>query len=132
MYIDNCGPVQIALGDCMSSIVYDVEHNLEWKALKLYEKYVRVGAEYEINIPSAMRSGLGHVFESRRSEEAQKVSNSISGSDNANVEEESVDYANIFDECCAELVVLLGYSLSRFKCKPGWAKIISDHRRSSK
>merc|ERR1712048_93554 len=50
----------IELPDCVpkSSIVHNEAHDLKTKARKLFEKYVEIGCEYEINISYGLRCAL--------------------------------------------------------------------------
>ena len=97
--------MSIEFPECVpkSSIVHDEEDDFEQKAYKLYTKYVRVGSEYEINISFGLRAQLTHRFE-RNTEVKALVS--------------------VFDDCCNEMQRLLGYSLSRFKEKPQYLRLL--------
>ena len=70
------------------------------KACALYEKYVKVGSEFEINIPSKMRLALQ---ESMSDEERYNMS--------------AVELAMVFDGAMVEMLRLLQYSVVRFRDK---------------
>jgi len=90
--------VNIELPDCVpeSSIVHNENDSFQIKARKLYEKYIKIGSEYEINIASGLRKQSMDIFESTRDDIICM---------------EAVH--TVFDGCCNEMIVLLGYSLTR-------------------
>ena len=122
-----------------SSIVYNTEETLRWKAEKLFVKYVEIGAEYEINVSSEVRNKLNNMFQSRTSpnlflpmsSEKNPLPNLIrviSRGTSPNLAEGNQTISNdkmytVFDECIMEMIKLLDYSLSRFKAKPQSQKI---------
>ena len=121
-----------------SSIVYDTEHNNEWKARELYMKYIRVGSQYEININSAIRSELMIMFEKGQSRARFSVGRQGSRARNMDVDngEESQRELKIspkiFVRCTEEMGKLLGYSLSRFKTKPDYVKLLNFETENGK
>eukprot|EP01083_Nonionella_stella_P070965 190263_1 len=105
----------IELAKCIpqSSIVHDPEDELEVKALKIYNKYVAVGSEWEINVHSAVRQQLMHRFDVTY---------------HAKSKDESIEWTPpalyiVFDDCSQEMMKLLRYSLTRFKTKPEYIRL---------
>merc|ERR1719245_2059407 len=103
-----------------SSIVYDTQHDIKWKATKLYEKYICVSSEYEINVNGRIRAGLTQKFHVSSGISLRKR---FSISKDKRENDDLVVYPSIFDECCEEMGKLLGYSLSRFRTKPQYKKL---------
>ena len=84
-------------------------HDAKMKAYKLYHKYIKVGSEFEINIPSRERVRLSNLLG-----DMDKVLS-------WNVEME--DLLVLFEECKKEMRVLQTFALARFKydneCRDG-------------
>eukprot|EP01083_Nonionella_stella_P125761 380406_1 len=99
----------IELAKCIpqSSIVHDSDDELEVKALKLYNKYVAVSSEWEINVHSAVRQQLVHRFEANYHA----------------IEWTPTALYIVFDDCLQEMMKLLRYSLTRFKTKPEYIRL---------
>ena len=76
-------------------------HDAKMKAYKLYHKYIKVGSEFEINIPSRERLRLNDLLN-----DTEKVM-----SWNANKE----DLLVLFEDCKKEMRVLQTFALARFK-----------------
>jgi len=121
-----------------STIVYDENDDLETKAFKLYQKYIKVGSEFEINIASSIRAQLAQRFEPsigfqrRISRNIQrrisnsitvKMDNMVKSNTDSNNNQAVNDLLTIFDDSSMEMVRLLQFSLSRFKTKPEWIKV---------
>ena len=139
--------IQFELADNIpkSTIVYDENDDLETKALKLCQKYINIGSDFEINIGSGIRAQLSqrfqqqsigyqqritHAFQRKRSgsiaknnasSNAAQMGNMIRGNSESN--QAANDLLTVFDDCCATLVRLLAFSLSRFKTKPEFLKV---------
>ena len=141
-----------------STIVYDSEHNNKWKAEMLFRKYIMIGAEYEINVNSRVRDELTSMFAkriiqasgrfsltgSRQKSRSNDVDKDYSGrggggggshnSDNNINMEEQQDFqisSKIFDRCIDEMGKLLGYSLSRFKLKAEYVKLLNFEKENA-
>ncbi len=122
-----------------SSIVHNAELTEYQKAGMLYDKYIAVGAEYEINIGSGERNRLMRKFEIAEEMSIFKSltgtfvgsgsSGNVSKGDNPKFvrweSEQNPDQRLTyeFNPCCETLLKLLGYSLSRFKTKPLYYKM---------
>ena len=83
--------------DNMDVILY----NAKIKAHKLFNKYVKCGSEYEINIQYEQRNEL------------QTVLSDLDGLLKLNMSLK--DLYSLFDDCKNEMVTLLTFSLTRFK-----------------
>ena len=79
---------------------YDFRQHIKRKAVLLFNKYIRVGAEYEINIASRLRKEITVL-----------IGNCHKFMENDVTEKELLV---IFDECCREMVVLMQDSFRRF------------------
>ena len=124
-----------------SSIVHSESFTEFEKAGMLYDKYIAIGSEYEINIGSAERTRLAAKFEIPEETSIFKSwtgtfagsgsSGHIrgKGSDNPKFvrwesnQGPSEPLTFEFNPCCQTLLKLLGYSLSRFKTKPLYHKM---------
>eukprot|EP01084_Bolivina_argentea_P258959 436779_1 len=100
--------IKLPLDIPKSSIVFDNELNDKAKAELLYNKYIKIGCEYEINISSKNRNALAEIFE-----------NSQYDKDN----NKAFSDPFIFDRTCEDMVRLLSYSFSRFQSKPQFRKL---------
>ena len=89
----------------------DVLCNAKLSALYLYEKYIKVGSELEINISSTIRKEMRNILGDK-----EKLMNHV----NVNLN----DLLLLFDKLITEMRLLLTYSHTRFKQKPEYAKII--------
>ena len=81
-----------------SVIVYDEELSLNEKALKIWQKYIIEGAEYEINISWLLRN---------------QVNEEMDGEEYKKLNEEQL--LILFEKCKLEMIQLLQYSHDRFK-----------------
>mmetsp|Transcript_27598 Transcript_27598/g.43699 ORF Transcript_27598/g.43699 Transcript_27598/m.43699 type:complete len:289 (+) Transcript_27598:1-867(+) len=118
-----------------SSIVHSNE-TLPMKARLLFQKYVAIGAQYEINIQSRIRSQLMHKYGVFRPNLLRaSIGGAVGGGAEAvhqrhisSVDLSGVEWTNAvlaceFDECCMEMRMLLGYSLSRFKSSADYVRL---------
>jgi len=126
-----------------SSIVHNETFSDFEKAGMLYDKYVAIGSQYEINIGAAERNRLMARFEIPEESIIKSLTGTFLGSGSSgsirrkgekgdnpkffNTQSESVGdqlkLAFEFDSCNETLLKLLGYSLSRFKSKPLYHKM---------
>ena len=118
-----------------SSIVKNKSYNDKERAHALYQKYIAVGSDYEINISSRLRNELSEKFDGADGGIFRTLSNIIISDDNNNDHDEESDHdddlAFIFDKCSIELLRLLRYSLSRWRSKPEWIKLERYHNDES-
>ena len=107
---------KLLLASCIpkSTIVYNKNDNLKEKALKLYNKYIRVSSEWEINVSSGLRKQLQNRFENN-------YNNNNNDNNHGLFEWNDDELYTVFDQCNDEMLKLLGYSLSRFRQKPFYA-----------
>eukprot|EP01084_Bolivina_argentea_P313896 543648_1 len=120
-----CGvSVQLALSVPISKIIEEKEnipkefddkfmYNVKIKAHKIYNKYVKVGTEFEINISA---------------EERNKISNIL---DNLNqLMNYNINYDDmylIFEETKKEMLMLLSLSLERWKHQPEYTSLAASY-----
>eukprot|EP00483_Globobulimina_turgida_P002879 UN02884 len=89
-----------------SSIVFDSQYDNKSKAQQLFDKYIKIGSDYEINISAKKRNALSQLF------------------GNTQIENDAAfDDPCIFDICIEDMLTLLGYSFSRFQNKPEFRKL---------
>ena len=82
------------------------------KAYKIYEKYIKYGCEFEINISGTQRRSIGNLMEDYDLWLAHDISNK--------------DLFMLFEDCKTELLKLLRYSYDRLRSNPeGWAEIVA-------
>merc|ERR1712039_166411 len=114
----------VELAECIpkSSIVVDETQDFEQKALRLYQKYVRIGSEYEINIHSSLRKHLMDRFDEQANSNVNQAHSPVRRDSN-----DATDLQCVFDECCKEMIKLLGFSLTRFKAKPEYLRLQGLH-----
>ena len=113
-----------------SSIVYDTEHDETWKATQLFMKYIRVGAPYEINVSSKLREALTMMFAGKAVQSRFSLTRHglTAHNDDKDENDKNKDLRispMTFVRCCEEMGKLLGYSLSRFKTKPDYVKLVN-------
>ena len=125
-----------------SSIVHNEVFTDFEKAGMLYDKYIAVGSEYQINIGAAERNRLKARFEIEEESIIKSLTGTFLGSGSSGNVRGKVDksenprfmsspsnstdmrqLAFEFDSCCETLLKLLGYSLSRFRTKPLYHKM---------
>ena len=116
-----------------SSIVFDKRYDLWNKAKLLVEKYIVVGASYEINISHSTRYKLIEKFIpnisrnsiKQRMPSLTRFSSITSNKSNKSNKSEwtNKELLYTFDRCCYDMVRFLGYSFSRFKTKPQYIRI---------
>ena len=78
-------------------------------AYKIYKKYVKVGADYEINIQSRTRKRL-----------MTQIDNYFAWINDKNVDIVSLFY--LFEQCFKEMIALLNGCLTRFRVSPAYKK----------
>ena len=112
-----------------SSIVYDTAHDHKWKARELYNKYIRIGSNYEINVHSEIRAELAMMFEKSTIRPRFGSRSRRRNTDNIEIDveedSESAISPSIFVRCADEMGRLLGFSLTRFKTKPDYVKLLN-------
>ena len=108
----------------LSNIIYSYENDENKKSLsnelklknicyELYLKYVKRSSKFEININYGMRQTLSYLLNDRN-----VWLNNDQFSD--------LQLCTIFDGCCREMYVLMGYALSRAKFVPSVAVPIQN------
>eukprot|EP01084_Bolivina_argentea_P223556 378231_1 len=118
--------IKLPLELIKSSIVYSKEYDYNEKARKLFEKYIVVGAEYEININGKRRMTLTERFQRVNSVlRSLSVGKQTENNNKIEKDELSSSITFVFDRCCDDMLRLLGYSLSRFKKKPQYLKLLN-------
>ena len=85
-----------------SEIIFDNYDSDKMKAYKLFQKYVAVGSQYEINISSQTRVEL-----------IRKMGNLQEWLRNDNIDD--LYLFSLFNKCCVEMIRLLNGSFARFK-----------------
>merc|ERR1712087_549074 len=98
-----------------SSIVFDVEISNAEKAHGLYQKYIRQGADYEINISSGMRIQYNKLLGDKRKWLKEKSRTMEIGA-----------LADMFDKCIQVNLGLMGHSFVRFKASAEWMKVVES------
>lgn len=116
----------------LTEVMTENEGDLKAQCGALYWKYIRDGAEYEINIPYATRRDIAAQIESVYSgNDAENNNEDIAG------DGDSVgDLFWIFDASCVMIMRLLMASFQRFKCKtyssPTLTSTQNPHRKGSR
>ena len=95
-------PFSAILEETESTVVIQ---DIKLKACRIYQKYVAVGSQYEINISGAERGIL-----------TQNLHNIDELLDNEQIKPS--DMFTMFDNCIQEMWQLLGFSYTRFRTQP--------------
>ena len=82
------------------------------KAYKIYNKYVKVGCEYEINISGTERTRIGNMLQNLDKLVAFTVT--------------FKEMYEIFEVAKREMMILLEYSLCRLKSESGYATLVTN------
>ena len=80
------------------------------KAHKLYNKYIAVGSEFEINISSNERNNLRNILSNLESLLSYNIN--------------ITDLMKLFESCKNEMIALQSHSLYRFKYTNEYASIV--------
>lgn len=105
---NNVPPSGIVI-ECMNDERFSGKNELQCKmiAFKLYEKYIKIGAPYEINIYDETRMMLTSLMTSGYSDTWMENESTMSG----------LQLLTIFDGCCHEMIKLLTISFARLTTK---------------
>lgn len=103
--------LQLHMGGYSDETSQSFDHlfDLKKRAHKLYHKYIKIGAEYEVNISSKMRDPIMDIL------------NDFSTF--ATIDIYHQELILLFNEVKQEMKVLLEFSLSRFKASNAWGEI---------
>eukprot|EP01083_Nonionella_stella_P062630 162839_1 len=96
----------------VSSIVTNKEngHDFKQKAYELYRKYLRTGAQYEINVSATLRNEFRFLMEKYEMLRVMDISMS--------------EMERLFMQCRENMLTLLGYALSRFTKTDEYEKVV--------
>ena len=103
-----------ASNELIVQIMSDPLCEYRYKAYKLFDKYIRVGSEYEINISSEMRQYLTNIFQNK-----QLWLCNI----NNEMKMNEIKLYNLFNNCIQEMMNLLHFSTLRLRSKKEFKRI---------
>ena len=91
-------PISSIVEDITHGVNIDYEYNIKFAAKELYQKYVSVNAEYQINIEGKTRLKLDKLFKSTDG----RLSNKITSINNSKSNMEGL--LHLFDECVDQVI----------------------------
>ena len=97
----------------LSAIVYNEHISLKDKAYKIYQKYIKHGAIYAINISHRVRQKLIDLMDNY---DFWEINEEIKGK----------LLMNIFDDACKEIKRLMNDSYKRFKLTPAYHQLVNE------
>ena len=94
---------------------------------EIFNKYINIGCLAEININYFVRQELIDIYDDMEiGDFIEYHINEKLINGNSNIDEEIEFYYHIFDDCCEEMIKLMGYSFSRFCQTSLFQKVIDD------
>mmetsp|Transcript_45656 Transcript_45656/g.73072 ORF Transcript_45656/g.73072 Transcript_45656/m.73072 type:complete len:179 (+) Transcript_45656:1-537(+) len=103
-----------------------VRASLMWKSQQLYDKYIAVGSQYEVNLAWTTRSKIALFFakERKKGKERERKSGKGARGGKCSLEEFDLsDFIMLFDPVCADMFKLMKDSYDRFRRKHEYQKL---------